>query len=265
MKTVTSEKSQGERIESFNDFFSKQSRTYSTARPNYPDELFDFISSQASSHDVAWDCATGNGQAALSLVNHFKKVIATDASANQIKNAHKCERVEYRITSAEDSGLDDESVDVITVATAVHWLDLTKFYKEVNRVLKDDGIIFVWSYADSKAEKKINDIMMGFAFGLLKDYWPKETKLAVDKYKSLHFPFAEITAPKFESRVMWNLEETVNYLMTWSSVQRYIEATNSNPLDHIMEDLISAWGYKFHKKEISWDLYLKAGRKKKDS
>jgi len=245
----------------FKDLFSKQAADYSTARPTYPDELFQFIASQVSAHKVAWDCATGNGQAALSLAKYFDEVIATDANANQIKNAHPHDRVEYRIASAESSGLAACSVNVITVATAVHWLDLDRFYKEVGRVLKDDGVIFIWSYANSRTDNNINDILMEFAHGLLRDYWPKETQVVMDKYESLHFPFEEIEAPKFECKVMWDLQETVNYLMTWSSVQKYVEATNGNPLDYIMKDLISAWGDKFHKREIIWDLHLKGGRK----
>jgi len=46
--------------------------------------------------DLAWDCATGNGQAAVALAGHFDKVIATDASAEKVAHAERHPRFEYR-------------------------------------------------------------------------------------------------------------------------------------------------------------------------
>lgn len=42
--------------------------------------------------------------------------------------------------------LDNETVDLITVGQALHWLDVSKFYKEVERVLKKKGILAVYGY-----------------------------------------------------------------------------------------------------------------------
>ena len=122
---------------SFQDHFSRQSGIYLKARPTYPDELFAYLASLAPSNEVCWDCATGNGQAAISLASHFKKVIATDGSQQQIDKAIQKEGVEYRVGTAEDSFLKDKSIDLITVATAAHWFNHDKFYAEALRVAKD--------------------------------------------------------------------------------------------------------------------------------
>jgi hypothetical protein len=53
----------------------------------FPGPLFAYLASLASAHDLAWDCATGNGQAALGLTPHFDAVVATDASQEQIARA----------------------------------------------------------------------------------------------------------------------------------------------------------------------------------
>ena len=50
-------------------------------------QLFTYLASLCPAHDLAWDCATGNGQAAVALAPHFEQVIATDASAQQIDQA----------------------------------------------------------------------------------------------------------------------------------------------------------------------------------
>ena len=112
----------------------------------YPDSLFAFLASLVPAHDLAWDCATGNGQAALGLTPHFRKIIATDASPRQIAQAHPHPKVTYLVAPAERTPLPDGLVDLVTVATAFHWLDFPRFYAEVRRVAKPDGILAAWGY-----------------------------------------------------------------------------------------------------------------------
>ncbi|MBD0326304.1 MAG: SAM-dependent methyltransferase, partial [Pyrinomonadaceae bacterium] len=52
----------------FKDHFSEQSADYAKYRPRYPAALFEYLASVTAEHERAWDCATGNGQAALGLV-----------------------------------------------------------------------------------------------------------------------------------------------------------------------------------------------------
>src|ERR1043165_3827980 len=115
----------------FKDHFSKQASDYAKFRPRYPRELFEYLGSVAPSRRMAWDCATGNGQAAVELAELFNRVIATDASQKQIANAQPHERVEYRVEAAEASGIESGSVDLIMVAQALHWFDRRRFYEEV--------------------------------------------------------------------------------------------------------------------------------------
>src|ERR1043166_5276419 len=112
----------------FRDLFSERAALYTRVRPDYPAALIAFAASVAPGHDTAWDCATGNGQAAVALAEHFKHVIATDASAEQIAHAKPHDRVDYRVATAEESGLPDASIDLTTVAQALHWFDLSAFY-----------------------------------------------------------------------------------------------------------------------------------------
>jgi len=130
----------------FKDHFSRHADAYAGHRPDYPAALFDYLATGAGAREVAWDVATGNGQAALALARHFAQVWATDASAEQIRAATPHQRVAYGVAPAETSGLESASVDLITVAQALHWLDLPRFYAEVLRVLRPGGVIAVWCY-----------------------------------------------------------------------------------------------------------------------
>ena len=127
----------------FEDNFSKQADVYARYRPPYPAALYEWIASIAPGHAVAWDCGTGNGQAAIGLTRHFRSIIATDPSTAQIANAPAHPQIEYRVARAEESGLADQSVDAITVALALHWFDLDQFYAEARRVLKPGGKLAV--------------------------------------------------------------------------------------------------------------------------
>ena len=82
--------------EGFIDNFSTQSKNYSFSRPTYPDSLFEFLNTVTPQKNLAWDCATGNGQAAIGFSKFFNKVIASDANNNQIRYAFQRKNIEYK-------------------------------------------------------------------------------------------------------------------------------------------------------------------------
>jgi ubiquinone/menaquinone biosynthesis C-methylase UbiE len=121
----------------FKDHFSKQAPGYAKFRPRYPQKLFDYLGSIAPTRQLAWDCGTGNGQAAVGLASVFERVIATDASDKQIANAGSHQRVEYRVAPAENSEIGSESIDLIMVAQALHWFDLRNYSHRFYRRLEN--------------------------------------------------------------------------------------------------------------------------------
>ena len=79
--------------------FSGVSEHYAASRPLYPPELFVWLASCVDHREAAWDTATGNGQAALGLAIHFTRVIATDLSPAQVRQAKQHPRIEYRVAA----------------------------------------------------------------------------------------------------------------------------------------------------------------------
>src|SRR5688572_32236344 len=142
----------------FEDHFSKQSGQYAQYRPQYPDEIYAYLASITVGHSLAWDCGTGNGQAAIGLARYFDKVYATDASAEQIALAYANDKVDYRVEPAEQVSLGASSVDLVTVAVAIHWFNFDEFYREVKRVLKPDGIIAAWTYSLTEISPEIDQL-----------------------------------------------------------------------------------------------------------
>jgi SAM-dependent methyltransferase len=245
---------------SFKDYFSAQASVYASARPSYPDELFRFLASLVKQKEVAWDSGCGNGQAAVSLAGYFPKVIATDASEAQLRNAFAHERLEYRLAPSEKSGLPDTSADLVTAAAAVHWFDHDKYYKEVKRVLKPGGIIAVWTYCQNDVSEAVNKPVHKLEHGILKNYWPAESQLVLDKYTTLPFPFEEISAPPFHCESEWDLPHLLAYLFSWSATQNYIKKHGENPIDLVLPELQKAWGDPKTKRKMVMELALRVGR-----
>ncbi len=245
---------------SFKDHFSTQSRDYSRFRPAYPKALYQYLASIAPATQRAWDCATGSGQAAIGLAPHFHKVIATDASEAQIANAVAANGVEYRVAPAEHSGLDAASMDLVTVAQAVHWFDLDAFGKELERVLKPQGIVAVWTYHLLKITPEIDRVVYRLYDELLGEYWPPERMIVERRYADIELPLQALTAPEFAMPVALDLPALMGYLNTWSATQRYIQDKGHNPVEQVADELRQAWGRQ-ERHESSWPLTLKLWQK----
>jgi SAM-dependent methyltransferase len=245
----------------FKDHFSGHSHEYSAFRPRYPAGLFSTLASFCTAKDLAWDCATGSGQAAVSLADHFREVMATDASENQIANAAQVRGVTYSVATAENSGIASETVDLITVAQAVHWFDIDAFSKEANRVLKEDGVLAVWTYGLLTFDDGLDPIIEKFYSDIVGDYWPFERKMVEGGYSDLAMPFDDIATGPMEMTEHWAFAELIGYLNTWSAVRAYEKEHGSNPLELVYDNLLREWGDPATVRVSTWPLFMKAWRK----
>lgn len=242
----------------FKDHFSENSGRYGEFRPTYPVELFSHLSSITKSHDRAWDCATGTGQSALYLAHYYSEVIATDASKPQIDHAVTHNRIDYRVAPAENSNIQSNSIDLITVAQALHWFDIELFSKEVFRVLKRDGILAVWTYNLMSISEKLDEIIDDLYGSILGDYWPPERALVEEGYKNVELPpFTEIASPVFHMSAEWDIDQVAGYLSTWSAVREYRRRTGVNPVEEIYGDLLNEWGDPEAVNPVKWPLNVR--------
>lgn len=245
---------------SFKDHFSRQATDYAKFRPRYPRALFEFIAANSPNEQLALDCATGSGQAAVALTEYFRKVIAIDASAQQIENAQSKERVEYRVAPAEASGLSAGSCDAITVGQALHWFRLDDFYAEAQRVLKPGGLLTVWTYQHLRISPEVDAVVRRYHDDIVGPFWPPERKMVGRAYLDLPFPFEEIKTREFQIEVHWSLGQLLGYLGTWSATQRFLAANGRDPVDSIAGDLAKAWNDSDPERRVIWPLTVRAGR-----
>ncbi len=244
----------------FKDHFSGQAARYSRYRPTYPATLFAFLASLAPDRERAWDCATGGGQAALGLADHFGEVMATDGSKYQIEHAQPHPSVHYSVGTAEKSGIARSSIDLTIVAQALHWFDFEGFYSEVRRVSKPGAVLAVWCYNLLRISEKVDAVVDRFYWDSVGAFWPPERRLLEARYTTIPFPFEKCTTPEFVMEARWTLAGLTGYLGTWSAVARYKKEKGHDPLPLIEDALCEAWGEAKTARQVVWPLHLEVGK-----
>lgn len=244
----------------FKDHFSAHADDYARSRPIYPDALFGHLAALSPLRQCAWDCATGNGQAALGLARHFEHVVASDASAEQIAHGFPHDRVAYRVEPAESTALEDSSVDLVTVGQALHWFDLDRFYAEVRRVLRPRGVLAAWCYGRCNVAPGIDAVVDRYYEEIVGPYWPPERVLVEAGYRTLPFPFEHVPLPSFHMQADWTAQELLAYLGTWSATKRYQAERGCDPREAIKASLVRTWGSPHARRRIQWPLSFLAGR-----
>jgi SAM-dependent methyltransferase len=243
------------------DHFSTLAEEYARSRPRYPAALYDWLAERAPAREVAWDCATGNGQAAVDLAGRFARVEATDISTTQLERATPHPRVRYRLAPAEASGLADASVDLVTVAQAAHWLDLQRFFAEVRRVARPGGLVALWGYQLLESGSAALDRELVRFFGeIVGPYWPPGREILDEGFRTIAVPFAELAPPRFEMKVEWNLAQLSGFLASWSAVDRYRRALAKDPVPPFVAEIAPLWGDPAATRAIRWPMALRVAR-----
>jgi SAM-dependent methyltransferase len=240
--------------------FSGVSEDYAAARPLYPPELFEWIASCVNSHEMAWDAATGSGQAALGLATHFARVIAIDSSPSQLRYAKHHPRIEYRVAAAEESGLAENSVDLVVAAAAIHWFDLERFYVEVDRVVRRGGVLAAWTYHVAHVGPPLDQILWPFYRDVVGQHFAAGARMVDSCYRGLALPGMELPAPAFRVSVRWSADDVLRFVKTWSGVQSYIAETKKDPVAQIARAVRDAFGGHDSVQEVSWPLYIRVAR-----
>ena len=244
------------------DHFSTQSAAYARHRPRYPADWFDWLAEQVPHRGHAWDCACGSGQATADLALRFERVTATDASAEQIRHAPTVSNVEWRVAHAEESGLPDGCADLVTVAQALHWFDLPRFWEEARRVLRPGAVVAAWSYATfSLPSAALQEVCDDFYTNIVGDFWPPERLIVEAGYGTLVFPFEEMTPPPCEMVQCWSLEELLGYLSSWSATARCTQARGGSPIPDLRDRLAPHWPRGEERLCVRWPLSMRVGRK----
>jgi ubiquinone/menaquinone biosynthesis C-methylase UbiE len=224
------------------DRFSEQAKTYALYRPVYPEELFKYIVSFVKEKEIAWDCATGNGQSAVPLSGYFKKVFASDISQKQLQQATRKNNIEYLICPAEATSFPTNSFDLITVSQAYHWLNWQKFHDEAIRVGKPNCVVAIWMYdLISSPQQDLHQLIQHLYKNVAGPYWDAERRYVDDRYANVLFNFKPLPSKEFVIETRFTPEQLLGYFSTWSATQNFIKANGHSPIEQVKEDLYKIW------------------------
>jgi SAM-dependent methyltransferase len=244
----------------FADHFSRDPAAYAKFRPRYPDTLFPWLATLPKHRRRAWDCATGSGQAAAPLSQHFDLVVASDASVGQLRSARQAARVHYVAGLGEIAPLRDRSIDLITVAQAMHWLDRAAFSAEAGRVLSPGGALAVWGYGMLRMDGPVGRAMTRFYTETVGPYWPPERSIVEEGFRSVPLPIREAIPPPLAMEAELPLDALAGYVRTWSAVGRYLTVHGRDPVAELVEELRPIWGSPELARTVRWPLAIRAGR-----
>jgi ubiquinone/menaquinone biosynthesis C-methylase UbiE len=224
------------------DRFSEQAKNYALYRPVYPEELFTYIISFVKEKEIAWDCATGNGQSAVSLSRYFKKVFATDISQKQLQQATRKDNIEYIVCPAETTPFQENLFDLITISQAYHWLNWQQFHDEAMRVGKPNCVVAIWMYdLISSQQEDLNKLIQQFYKNITGPYWDAERRHIDDHYANVLFNFEPLPSKEFFIETRFTPEQLLGYFSTWSATQNFIKANGYPPVENIRDDLYKIW------------------------
>lgn len=243
------------------DHFSNVAQSYAEFRPQYPLSLYQWLRRQAPTAKRVWDVGCGSGQATLMLADHFAEVIATDISERQLAKAEARDNIRYWRADEHCPELAEQSIDLITVAQALHWFNLDRFYPEVDRVLKPEGILAVWTYSPIRLrDQTLNTIMQDYYQRVAAPWWPPGREHVDSGYRDLPFPFPTLPDPRIEMSQAMTIDGLCGYVRSWSASARCMETTGKDPTEELYQALLQHFTPE-QTIEVYWRLTVRAGRK----
>ena len=240
--------------------FSRGAENYARHRPTYPSECAKALADLCPDTNLAIEVGCGTGQFSLSLAAQFKKVIATDLSKEQIRQAAPHHKVTYKCEPSEKISVDESSASLIVAAQAAHWFDLPAFYKEAKRVAINDAIIALLSYGLLNIEGEADERFQKFYWDEIHSFWAPDRKHVETGYKDFDFPFTELTLPPLNIICHWDFNQFIGYLKTWSAMKTLKAEGEDHIFDKFYSDMKDIWGETEQRKTITWPISSRVGR-----
>lgn len=234
----------GDKRASTANTFATASDAYARSRPRYPPALFDWIADTCRAHESAWDCATGNGQAALAIAQFFVRVEATDISSEQVAHGFPAANIRYSTQPAESTDFPDAGFDLVTVAQALHWFDPDRFWPELRRVARPGSLFCAWGYAWFSGSREVHDLLLDPVARAVEPFWADNNRTLWRGYRpqEVRFPFEPLVTPALSIEVDWSTDELIGYVRTWSAFKTAVAAGRAEALENIVENAATRLG-----------------------
>ena len=243
---------------------------YAQYRPRYNDEVVKSVASRVENKDLYLDVAcgilffiyikiyvliffvfnSGSGQLTSLLSKHFVKTVGVDRSFEQLKYSGSSQNVKFIAGDAFHLPVADNAVDLLTVAQGLHWLvPHEKFFKEVNRVLKPNGVFAAVGYTvctllNENLEQNFKhyyDNILGSRKEPGEDgcFWDISRPSLDSLYSDVEFPYTEtLQRNRYFHRVAMPVDDFFEYLRTMSAYRSLLNKGVADPLPELMSSFL---------------------------
>lgn len=157
------------------------------------------------------------------------------------------------------------SVDLITIAAALHWFDLPTFYQQVKWVLKKpNGVIATWSYTTPQVNSSVDAVLINFYYNDAGPYWESPRNLVDEKYKTIDFPFEPVDDCGHNGPFQFKIERAIDlgsyftYLKSLSPYQTAKEKSVELLTGDVVDKFNSAGDES--QKTVVFPVYLRIGK-----
>ncbi|XP_078000544.1 putative methyltransferase DDB_G0268948 [Glandiceps talaboti] len=227
---------------------TQMSQDYALYCPSYPDGLVEKILAFCRINNkrgcMALDVACGTGSSTRILSNYFDEVIGCDISESQINEAKKVEtatNIVYRAVPADELSVDSDSVDLVTMAGAIHLLpDRQKFFSEVDRVLKPGGCLALYQYKASvlscgDKSKELSDLLDYYLYEKFVEYQLPCVLTAQNEYRDIVLPYND-EERDYTLSIVYNTTVS-DFIRLWKTSSGYKSYVDNNPDTRISEEI----------------------------
>ena len=166
-----------DQVANVHQIFSQKVQDYLKSRPDYPAALFDRLAECGAlpNNAVIADIGSGTGSLTKSLLDLGHEVFALEPN-DEMRQAAERILIDYpgfwsSAGSAEQTGLPDSSVDLVTAAQAFHWFDAPRARDECLRILRPHGrVALIWNdrVLSDPLNQGLDQVLSGFGGALRK-------------------------------------------------------------------------------------------------
>lgn len=126
--------------------------------------------------------------------------------------------------------------------------------------MRPSGVLAAWTYHVGHVEPPFREIFRDFYENVLSPYFAPRARLVDDKYRNITLPGKTINAADFFVSAVWNLDQVLQFIRSWSGTQRYMRELGEDPIALIREQLERVWGNPGRTRVLQWPLYIRISK-----
>lgn len=243
--------------------FSNKADNYVKYRPSYPQQIILFLEKkiQFNSNYVIADIGSGTGILSQIFLDNGNAVYAVEPNMPMRLKAGELLQNYTSFNSingtAEQTTLQDSSVDIITAAQSFHWFDAEKTWAEFKRILKHNSYcILIWNerLITTAFEKAYEQLLLDYAI----DYTSVNHKNIDEKKIAAFFAPPQFFQQTFSNKQVFNFEGLKGRLLS-SSYTPEEHHPDYNAMIESLKNIFTAFNQN-NKIEFNLETKLYAGK-----